>query len=83
MREVGGDAVRWGDMEHLVATVIDVLAQGNWMYASMHSKRQPAQPLPLRRPGMPDPIVRLGGKKAYSPAEMDAIWAEVRARGGD
>lgn len=81
MRELGGDSTRWGELEHLVAMLVDVQAQSNWMYASVHSKQRPEMPPPLRRPGTADPK-RIGGKRSYTSAEVDEIRARMTPKAG-
>lgn len=76
VRAVMGEAARWGDREHLLATLVDVQAQANWMFAVVNSKQPPEMPKPLQRPGMPDPVKRIGGKRSYTMKEVD----EIRAR---
>lgn len=80
VREVNGEQARWGDQEHLLATIIDVLVQANWMFVSANSKQPPDMPKPLRRPG--DPVNRIGGKRSYTMREVDAIRARMTPMAG-
>lgn len=52
VQAIGGDRVRWGDVEHLLASVVDEQRVANWQYASAHSKRKPKRPRFVHRPGM-------------------------------
>lgn len=45
-----GDQAEWGHTEHLLAAVVDVLAEANWQRGG--DKKQP-HPKPIRRPGDP------------------------------
>lgn len=81
-QEAIGDEARWGDEEHLLATIIDAIAQLSWMFAAANSKRAPERPRPLRRPGMPDGS-RIGGKRSYTRAQVDRILATMTPKAGD
>ena len=50
-RAINGEAARWGDTEHLLAAMVDLLAGANWQRAG--DKRRPA-PEPITRPGTGD-----------------------------
>lgn len=80
VREVSGEAARWGDQEHLLATIADLLTQANWMFAAANSKHAPDLPKPLRRPGDPDPTVRIGGKRTATPREFQRLRAGMRLK---
>lgn len=45
--EQHGDAVRWSDTEHLLASILDVLAGANWQRGGGKG----ARPKPVKRPG--------------------------------
>jgi len=45
-REQHGDAVRWGDTEHLLAGIFDLLAGANWQRGGGKGQR----PKPVKRP---------------------------------
>lgn len=54
LREVQGEAAEWSLTDHLLASVVDQLAQSNWMFATVN-RDEDAEPLdppePLPRPG--------------------------------
>lgn len=78
MRAVGGERTEWGYTEHLLATVVDLLAQANYLFVAANSKtKPPTPPEPLQRPGERK-------KKTRTRAEIDRLLAkgrEVAARG--
>lgn len=77
VRAVGGERTEWGYTEHLLATVVDLLAQANYLFVAANSKTKPTPPEPLKRPGERK-------KKTRSRAEIDRLLAkgrEVAARG--
>lgn len=49
-RAVGGDVLAWGTSEHLLATIVDLLAGANWQRSGGKGERPRAIP----RPGMND-----------------------------
>lgn len=55
VQAVGGDTVRWGDSEHLLAGILDVVQIGNFYTQVLASDRRlkgdPKPPKPLERPG--------------------------------
>lgn len=75
---VHGDVVRWGAVEHLLASVVDLLAAGNWQRGG---KKHAPRPKPVRRPG----IERDGERKfgtARSVREMRRLLRKwTRGRG--
>lgn len=48
----------WGDAEHILAHILDVLAAGNWQRGGGKGRR----PQPLPRPGKPQDEGRTYGK---------------------
>ena len=54
-REVHGEEAEWSVTDHLLAAVVDQLAEANWMFATVHRDEE-SEPLdppqPVRRPGM-------------------------------
>ena len=80
-----GEKARWGDTEHLLATVIDVLQISNWLYTSAHSKNRVPQPQRLPRPGVVevDNERRIGGGKRYTTTEMRGLLATFEQRAAD
>lgn len=48
-RSVHGERARWGDAEHLLASIVDLLAGANWQRADPKKSGPPPKPLP--RPG--------------------------------
>lgn len=77
----GGDQTRWGHLEHLVATVVDLLQIGNWMFASAHSKSRVNEPKMIERPGVLDGE-RIGSGR-LSKAEMREQLDRWRAGTGE
>ena len=78
VQAVGGERARWGDVEHLLAGVIDVVQIGNFYTQVLASNRQfkdaPKPPKPFMRPG--DKPARTGkrvGDRSYTQAQMRAI----------
>ncbi len=69
-----GEAARWGDLEHLVATAIDALAAGNWQRAG---KPHAPRPKPVKRPGK-DNSQRIG-KEPLPLSELDEWIAAAEA----
>jgi hypothetical protein len=65
-----GDKARWGDVEHLIADVVDAVQMNSWLFAAANSKKNPKLPKPLRRPGVD--VVDSGhiGGKGHTVEEM-------------
>jgi hypothetical protein len=53
-RELHGEAADWSVTDHLLAHVVDQLAEANWMFATVN-RDEDADPLEY-----PEPIVRPG-----------------------
>lgn len=54
VRALHGETADWGLTEHLLATTVDELAVGNWLFASAHTPEHadpPERPRPIPRPG--------------------------------
>jgi hypothetical protein len=67
VQRTGGDVVRWGSQEHLLASVVDELRILDWHYVSSHSRgRVPAPPL------IPRPGVKAAAELVMSVAEFAA-----------
>lgn len=64
-----GQSARWGELEHLVASVIDVLQAGNYLTTRAHFQGKPKPPTPIRRPGDPQGRGHIGRRK-YTPEQM-------------
>ena len=72
VRKLHGEDVEWGLTEHLLATVVDHLADGNWLFASAHTSENadpPQRPEPLPRPGV------AGGQSSMPSASPEEIAA--------
>lgn len=55
VQRTGGDAVRWGAQEHLLASVVDELRIIDWHYVSSHSRKRVPSPPMIPRPGVRTP----------------------------
>jgi hypothetical protein len=42
----------WSTVESMLASLIDEVRTGNWMYAQAHSDQKVSRPTPIRRPGV-------------------------------
>ena len=76
VRAVRGEAAEWGLAEHLLATAVDQLAAGNWLFAAAHTAEDrdpPQRPEPVPRPGVDTGGVDTGVDPA-SPAEIAAFF---------
>lgn len=71
-----GPRVEWSDTEYLLAGVVDLLAQGNWMFARVNSKAKVAHPEPVRRPGEADTRKRMG-RTTMKPEQVKAWLASM------
>lgn len=79
IQAVSGERGRWGDTEHLLAGIIDLLRSGNYLTQRAHFKGDPPPPRPFRRPGdPPEPGQRLGDR-SFTRAQMRKILDEWRA----
>lgn len=75
-----GERGRWGEVEHLLATIIDRQTTQLTSFAKAHSKkgaRVPA-PKPIQRPGMIDPDRPLG--TASMSIEEAQAWKRERRK---
>lgn len=80
-RAIGGEETRWGEQEHLLATLIDVTSHLTYLTRMAHFKGRAEQPKPLTRPGVKDPA-HIGGRQSYSMADVDRILAAMRPKAG-
>lgn len=84
VQAVAGPAARWGDTEHLLAGVIDVVNVGNYYTEIMASNRRltgtPKPPKPIRRPDDAASVEATRSKKrAYTQEQMREVldnWNE-------
>lgn len=85
MRAVVGDSARWGEQEHLLATLIDVTAHLTYLFRAANFKGRPEMPDPLPRPGAAAPSRgrRIGGTKTYTSLEVDEILAGMTPKRGE
>jgi hypothetical protein len=54
-RALHGEEAGWGLTEHLLASAVDQLAAGNWMFAAVHTPEDgnpPERPESIPRPGL-------------------------------
>lgn len=72
----------WGIAEQLLATVADLVAVGNWQFASVNAKKGAAgdAPDPIERPGV-KPKRRC--RTSLAPEEIHARLLAQRNGGGD
>lgn len=78
VRAVGGEGARWGEVEHLLAVVIDLLQSQVWQFASANSRRKVKRPRPYPRPGVVDPNRRRFGSRSMSLSEARDWLARKR-----
>lgn len=84
VQAVGGPLVRWGELEHLLAGIIDIVQVGNFytqvLASNRHLKAEPKPPKPLPRPGVTTPgETPKRARRPYTQAEMKAVldnWNE-------
>lgn len=80
MQAVGGDTVRWGHVEHLLAGLIDAQQVGNYLTAKAHFKGGPKTPKPLPRPGdKPSGQLKVKPRRTYTVEEYEKVrdaWAQ-------
>ncbi|AHH97225.1 hypothetical protein [Kutzneria albida] len=77
VRELYGDQAEWGLGEHLLATAVDQLAIGNWLFVSANSAEdadRPPRPDPLPRPGI-DPVP--DRERSATPEEIGAFFSTL------
>lgn len=80
VRAVAGESARWGEVEHLLAVVIDLLQGQMWQTSSVYSKRKPKRPRPYPRPGVVDPNRRRFGAGGMDLAEARKWLDRKRGR---
>ncbi|WP_205625512.1 hypothetical protein [Actinomadura atramentaria] len=80
-RALHGEESAWGLGEHLLASVVDHLAIGNWLFTSAHTaegESPPDPPVPVPRPGVDDGDDEGAAEGAAEPAapvgEQDLAW---------
>lgn len=76
VQAVVGTEARWGDTEHLLATLIDSVQVTNYLTGQAHFKSKPTPPKPITRPG----DVRLKPRSSYTLAQLDRVrqsWADA------
>lgn len=73
MREINQ---QWTLQHHLLALIIDVLREGNWMQTEDGQKGR-RRPKPIPRPGVEDPDSKKFGSAKMSMAEAKA-WLDRR-----
>ncbi|MEC4016405.1 hypothetical protein [Streptomyces sp. H27-D2] len=55
LHELHGDSADWSVTDHLLAAVVDHLAEANWMFATVNRDEESEAlefPVPILRPGM-------------------------------
>lgn len=79
---IHGEKYRWGDTEHLLASIFDAVNAHRWLFQAANSKksRRPARPKPMLRPGQMDPTRRRMGT-ARMPIDQARAWMERRRQG--
>ncbi|MEU6389791.1 hypothetical protein [Streptomyces sp. NPDC046939] len=76
-----GEAAAWGVTEHLLAHVVDRLAEANWMFAMVNQGEDgdpPEFPEPLKRPGQQDPDTDAAGVESSSASALPGPEELVR-----
>lgn len=76
-RAAAGEAAAWGDAEHLLASIVDVLNAANWQRSG---KQNAPRPKPLPRPGVKKPGETTFGTKSMSIDEYKRHRARRAAR---
>ncbi|MFG2960025.1 hypothetical protein ACGF5O_40670 [Streptomyces sp. NPDC048291] len=75
LRELHGEATDWSVTDHLLAAVVDQLAEANWMFATVH-RDEDAEPLEY-----PRPVPRPGAERAAPEPGPEAAATEVHNPG--
>ncbi|MFD3378367.1 MULTISPECIES: hypothetical protein [unclassified Streptomyces] len=65
-RELHGEAADWSVTDHLLATVVDQLAEANWMFATVN-RDEDSEPLEF-----PEAVPRPGDEPDAGPAQRTA-----------
>ncbi|GAA3769479.1 hypothetical protein GCM10023083_03560 [Streptomyces phyllanthi] len=65
LQNIHGDAVHWSVTDYLLASVVDQLAEANWMFATVN-RDEDAEPLEYPKP-VPRPVER-GPETSSDPA---------------
>ena len=73
-RQLHGEAAEWGSTEHLLAAVVDLLAEANWQRAG---NKKVAPPKPIERPHE-----RQARKDSRSKIEAKLLQQRDKYRGG-
>ncbi|WP_306318396.1 MULTISPECIES: hypothetical protein [unclassified Streptomyces] len=58
-RELHGDVAEWGVTDYLLAHVVDLLQDANWMFATVNRDEDSESldtPKPIPRPGQAEPV---------------------------
>jgi hypothetical protein len=76
--ELGGEDSVWTLETQLLAAIYDAVAAGNWQRGGGKGKR----PKPIPRPGIEgrERKETFGASGSYTPAQVDAILADIYAR---
>lgn len=84
VQAVLGERARWGDSEHLLASLVDQLAWLNHNYAQAHTKKRLPRPSLMRRPGvvLDEPGVKRYKGRARPLDELRRLKERWR-KGGD
>lgn len=85
MQTIAGDAARWGDTEHLLASILEQLVWVNHNYVQAHTKHRLPRPTRVRRPGveLDDPGVKRYRGRPVPLDEMRRLrdrWRRGRTR---
>ncbi|MFJ9176746.1 hypothetical protein [Streptomyces sp. NPDC102360] len=81
-RELHGDTAEWGVTDYLLAHVVDLLQDANWMFATVN-RDEDSEPLdsprPIPRPGLAEPpeedTLRGDGTALPSPQDLGTFFA--------
>ncbi|MEU8889209.1 hypothetical protein [Streptomyces sp. NPDC048442] len=73
-RELHGEAAEWEVTDHLLASVVDQLAESNWMFATVNQDEDAERlefPEPVVRPGQPGAQADSGAVRGERPAPVE------------
>lgn len=78
-----GDRARWGETEHLLGDLVDLMQIFIWQHGSVHSKRRIKRPKQIKRPGVDRPGEQKFGNARMTLAEVRVYLDRFKPKGGD